>query len=79
MPFFHETLYTLETLTSGSFLTRHLNIPIDRFEHCNFTAEEPIWSFVIMLLYDNNVRKVSGGVEVFGEAGRSGSDAGLGR
>ncbi len=69
MPCFHETLYTLAILAAGSYLTRHHNIPIDRFEHCNFTAEELLWSFVVMLLYDNNVQQVSGGAEIFGEAG----------
>ena len=69
VPYFHETLYTLKTLASGAFLTRHLNIPIDRFEHCNFTIEELLASFVIMLLYDNNVQDVSGGAELFGETG----------
>ena len=69
VPYFHETLYTLKTLASGSFLTRHLNIPIDRFEHCNFTIEELLVSFAVMLVYDNNVQQVSGGAEIFGEAG----------
>ncbi len=55
VPYFHEQLYNLKTLASGSFLTRHLNIPIDRFEHCNFTPDEALVSFVIMLLYDGAV------------------------
>ena len=55
VPYFHEQLYMLKTLASGAFLTRHLNIPIDRFEHCNFTSDEALVSFVIMLLYDGAV------------------------
>ena len=45
---------------SGSFLTRHLNIPIDRFEHCNFTSDEVLASFAIMLFYDGLLAEVSG-------------------
>jgi pimeloyl-ACP methyl ester carboxylesterase len=60
VPYFHETLYALKTLASGAFLTRHLNVRIDRFEHCNFTAEEALFSFVLMLLYDGAVEGVSG-------------------
>ena len=50
--YFHEQLYDLKTLFSGSLFTRHLSIPIDRFEHCNFTKEEALFSFAVMLLYD---------------------------
>jgi pimeloyl-ACP methyl ester carboxylesterase len=60
VPYWHEELYALKTLFSGSFLTRHLNIPIDRFEHCNFTKEEAIFGFVVMLIYDGIVGGVSG-------------------
>ena len=65
VPYCHEVLYILKTLASGSFLTRHLNIPVDRFEHCNFTADEVLSSFAIMLFYDANLREVSGGDALF--------------
>jgi hypothetical protein len=52
VPYFHEQLYTLKTLASGAFLARHVNFAVDRFEHCNFTAEEILGSFVTMLLWD---------------------------
>jgi pimeloyl-ACP methyl ester carboxylesterase len=52
VPYWHEQLYALKTIASGAFLTRHLNIPIDRFEHCNFTAGELIGSFLTMLQFD---------------------------
>ena len=52
VPYWHEQLYQLKTLASGAFLTRHLNIPISRFEHCNFTADELLFSFALMLFYD---------------------------
>jgi hypothetical protein len=60
VPYWHEQLYDLKTLFSGSFLTRHLNIPIDRFEHCNFTPAEALVSFLVMLVYDGLVPEISG-------------------
>ena len=60
VPYWHEQLYALKTLASGSFLTRHLIIPIDRFEHCNFTTDEVLASFAIMLFYDGVLAEVSG-------------------
>jgi pimeloyl-ACP methyl ester carboxylesterase len=60
VPYWHEQLYALKTLASGSYLTRHLNIPIDRFEHCNFTTDEVLASFAIMLFYDGLLAEVSG-------------------
>jgi pimeloyl-ACP methyl ester carboxylesterase len=52
VPYWHEQLYALKTLTSGSLLTRHLPISVDRFAHCNFTADEILGSFFTMLFYD---------------------------
>jgi len=60
VPYWQEQLYALKTLSSGSYLTRHLNIPIDRFEHCNFTPDEVLASFAILLFYDGLLAEVSG-------------------
>jgi pimeloyl-ACP methyl ester carboxylesterase len=60
VPYAHETMYALKTLINGSFLTRHLNIPIDRFEHCNFTVGEALAAFVLMLFYAGDVGGVDG-------------------
>ena len=60
VPYVHEQLYALKTLESGSWITRHLNIPIARFEHCNFTAGEVLVAFGIMLLYDGVLEEMSG-------------------
>jgi hypothetical protein len=60
VPYFHELLYTLKTIASGSFLIRHVNIPIDRFEHCNFTPGEALFAFAVMLAYDANLGELSG-------------------
>ena len=51
VPYWHETLYNLKTITTGSFLRDHFNIPINRYGHCNFTLEEALGGFALMLLY----------------------------
>jgi pimeloyl-ACP methyl ester carboxylesterase len=60
VPFVHEQLYALKTLASGSLLTREYPIAIDRFEHCNFTPDEVLASFAIMLFYDGVLDNISG-------------------
>jgi pimeloyl-ACP methyl ester carboxylesterase len=60
VPYVHEPLYNLKTLLTGSLFTRHLSIAIDRFEHCNFTPDEALFSFAVMLLYDGLLQEVSG-------------------
>jgi hypothetical protein len=51
VPYWHEILYNLKTMTTGSFLRDHFNIPINRYGHCNFTLEEALGGFALMLLY----------------------------
>jgi pimeloyl-ACP methyl ester carboxylesterase len=58
VPYVHEDLYNLKTLRSGSFLTRHVNVPIDRYGHCNFTKDEALFSFAVMLLYAGTLQEV---------------------
>jgi hypothetical protein len=58
VPYVHEQIYALKTLASGAFLSRHLNIPIDRFEHCNFTREEALFAFAALLFYDGVLQAV---------------------
>jgi Prolyl oligopeptidase family len=60
VPYFHEQLYALKTLFSGSLLTRHLNLPIQRYGHCNFTRDEALFAFLAMLFYDGVLDSVSG-------------------
>ena len=47
VPYWHEPLYTAKTLFGGSAL-KHLNIPINRYGHCTFTAEEALAGFPIL-------------------------------
>jgi pimeloyl-ACP methyl ester carboxylesterase len=51
VPYFHEVIYTLKNLREGSWLKHRLNIPIRRYGHCNFTENEAIFSFAVMLVY----------------------------
>jgi pimeloyl-ACP methyl ester carboxylesterase len=60
IPYIHEVFYNLKTISRGSFLTEHINIPIDRFEHCNFTPQEALLSFGLMLLYAGDLDTLSG-------------------
>jgi pimeloyl-ACP methyl ester carboxylesterase len=60
VPYIHEVLYDLKTIKSGAFLTRHLNIPVDRFEHCNFTAGEAVFAFFLMLAYAGDLTGLEG-------------------
>jgi len=55
-----EPLYALKTIASGSFITKMFPIAFDRFEHCNFTPDEVLGSFAVMLLYDNLITDISG-------------------
>jgi len=60
VPFLHEPIYSFKTFFSGSFLTRHLAFPIDRYGHCNFTQDEALFGFVVMLFYDGVLDQVTG-------------------
>jgi hypothetical protein len=60
VPYFHEFLYNLKTLFQGSFLTEHVNIPINRFGHCNFTPDEALLGFGLMLLYAGEMDTLEG-------------------
>jgi pimeloyl-ACP methyl ester carboxylesterase len=52
VPFVHEQLYALKTYASGNLRTHHFPVAIDRFEHCNFTAQELLNGFLGMLFMD---------------------------
>ena len=60
VPFFHEVLYALKTIQSGSFIVRHATLPIYRFEHCNFTTGEAVFAFVLMLAYNGTLDALTG-------------------
>jgi pimeloyl-ACP methyl ester carboxylesterase len=60
VPYLHEFFYNLKTIGSGSFLSQHLNIPIDRYGHCQFTVEEALAGFALMLLYSGDLQMLTG-------------------
>jgi pimeloyl-ACP methyl ester carboxylesterase len=60
IPYIHENLYNLKTFFQGSFLTKHINIPVNRYGHCNFTLEEALLSFGLMLLYSGDLQLLAG-------------------
>lgn len=60
VPYFHQEIYTLKTLLSGDFISRHLPLEANRFEHCNFSTDELILALILMLFYDDVVEEVSG-------------------
>jgi pimeloyl-ACP methyl ester carboxylesterase len=47
VPYWHETLYNAKVLFGGALL-KHLNIPINRYGHCTFTADEALAGFAIL-------------------------------
>ena len=49
VPQWHQVLYTLKTVSTGDFLTLHVPLTVNRFEHCNFKAEEVLVSFGLLL------------------------------
>ncbi len=49
VPYWHEPLYSLKTLLSGSFLL-HTNIPILRYGHCTFETNELLGGFALLVL-----------------------------
>ncbi len=60
VPYLHDILYLLKTIAKGSFLARHITLPIDRFGHCQFTPGEALFAFILMLAYDANHQKLIG-------------------
>ena len=60
VPYLHEFFFNLKTLFQGTFLTEHVNIPINRFGHCNFTPDEALLGFGFMLLYAGEMDTLEG-------------------
>ena len=60
VPYAHEFLYFLKTISSGSILTDHANISIKRYGHCQFTFQEALTGFALMLLYSGDLQMLSG-------------------
>jgi len=52
IPYWHEPMYTFKTFLAGS-ATRHINIPIVRYGHCNFKAPEVLVGFAVLIFMVN--------------------------
>jgi pimeloyl-ACP methyl ester carboxylesterase len=48
IPYWHEPLYTLKTLGAGT-AALHVNVPVDRYGHCNFKPGEVLLAFAVLL------------------------------
>ncbi len=48
VPYWHESLYSAKVLASGSG-PLHTNIPVPRYGHCNFTVEEVLGAFQMLV------------------------------
>ncbi len=48
VPYWHETLYNAKVLFNRS-LSKHVNIPIVRYGHCNFTSTEAVGAFALLV------------------------------
>jgi hypothetical protein len=60
VPYLHQLLYTFKTASNGDFISRHMPIQVERYEHCNFKIDEVLLAFILMLFYDDAVEEVSG-------------------
>jgi hypothetical protein len=49
VPYWHEPLYRAKLESTGS-ASRHINIPILRYGHCNFKAAEVLFGFALLVL-----------------------------
>jgi hypothetical protein len=50
VPFHHEVLYEEKCTLRGSEGTYHQNLAVDRFGHCNFTTDEVLLAFAVLLI-----------------------------
>lgn len=48
IPYWHEPLYRAKVMANGS-AAMHVNIPIVRYGHCEFTAAEALIAFVVLI------------------------------
>ena len=60
VPYLHQILYSLKTIGTGDFISRHFPLEVQRYEHCNFQTDEVILAFILMLFFDDVVEEVSG-------------------
>lgn len=74
VPFFHAPLYEQKCIAEGSEGTLHVSVAVERFGHCNFTTEEVLGAFLLLVsLVDAQAQPIvapAGRGAVIGGAGR---------
>ena len=55
VPYWHEPLYTKKNPASSSYHTQRRNLPVNRYGHCNFTVEEALFMFILLLRYNDDI------------------------
>jgi len=63
VPYWHEPLYTLKNLPSQSYGKYRLNLPVNRYGHCNFMLPEALGTFATLLAYNNDLHLLIDGLE----------------
>ncbi|MDP1797008.1 MAG: hypothetical protein Q8K78_05985, partial [Planctomycetaceae bacterium] len=63
VPYWHETVYTLKNLRSESYLTQRVNLPVERYGHCNFELPEVLSMFALLLAYNDDLHLLLPGLE----------------
>jgi len=59
VPYWHEPILTEKNIKSGAWITERLNLPVNRYGHCNFTVDEALFMFFLMLQYNNDLYLVA--------------------
>lgn len=72
VPYWHEPIYTQKNLQSESFLTRRVNLPINRYGHCNFELPEVLSMFALLLAYNDDLHLLLEGLKRQTAEGRNG-------
>lgn len=55
VPYWHEPIYTLKNWDSQSYGTHRLSLPVKRYGHCNFTLQEVLGAFALLLSYNGDL------------------------
>ncbi len=63
VPYWHEPLYTLKNLPSQSYGRHRLNLPVNRYGHCNFTLPEAMGMFATLLAYNGDLPLLIDGLD----------------
>jgi pimeloyl-ACP methyl ester carboxylesterase len=75
VPYFHENLYFIKTLLSGSYINQHLNFAADRYGHCQFTLGEAMFTWAVLLAYTGDLDLLFGGGATVGPSGQAALEA----